>query len=254
MSIVTRGAIGWLLIVAGCGDDSTSIDSFPREYASAVCGQSFKCCTTAELEDHTSRSCNENTRLALSFVVGSIKQSQSRGRARFQNDQARACVEALAGMSCAEWRNPVTRDRAAPACNELVLGLVEDGKPCAGDHECRSRYCEGDTTEMDGKPPRDGACKAPAPPGGSCVEEEACASGGYCDRATMKCAATKDDGASCFDEAECKSGLCGDDGKCTSTPPRGACYGGCSFGCGAPAAPAALLLVLAALALRRRRA
>lgn len=246
-----------MMVLVACGGDDgeLTVDELPDAYASAVCKRSFDCCTTAELTDNTMTSCQNNTSFALALAVTSIRTSEAKGRARYQPAEARACVEALRGMPCDDWKDPRKREQLSGACKQMVLPLTDDGKPCGNDADCKSRHCEGEVPAMPNMPARDGVCTALSPAGASCTGHDTCAEGLHCDIRSLKCQPPLADGASCGEDRECSGGFCTEQGMCTGQIPVGKCYGGCVVagesyrGNGLVAA---LLLALAVLAARLR--
>jgi hypothetical protein len=254
-----------LLVAAGCGggDDggggggsTLSIDKLPGQLSGVLCRQSFKCCTAEALKDHTMSDCVQNTTFFLTAAMSGIRASETKGRAHYLPDKAAECTNALAAMTCDQWKKGQDAIEP-PACAQFVQGLVDDGKACGQDGDCKSGYCEGDEPSSDTKPGKDGVCKAVAAAGGACLSSEGnegCVKGTFCDGG--KCTAARADGASCFiDDRECAGGYCAD-GKCSAVAPAGVCYAGCAFGGFAgrgAGAGGVLLLAVAGLAVARRR-
>jgi hypothetical protein len=172
---------------------------------------------------------------------------------------AGACSAAIAARVCAS----AACDPADDRC-----GYANADGPCHDDAECRSGAC--DLTDqrcglMPGHGPCAGAdacrngsacdvstgvCPVPAPASG-CASDEACAAGEFCS-AAHACAPKRADGAACDRHAACASGACHDQ-LCDVVAGGGAGPLCSASGTPAPRAPAALLGLLLAAGLLRRR-
>ena len=242
MRTLTWLGIG-LLLLAGCSDNK----SFPQKYAQAICSKNFTCCPMSELADKTMSDCLNNNEFAVSAQVGSINESQSKGRATYDAGKTGACVDSLNAMTCDEFRQQGIGG-AMEACMSFVTPKVAEGGACTQDYECVSGNCAGEDTSVD--PPVDGMCGAPitlAAIGASCTGIE-CVDGTYCDFATSICTKLKGAGETCTSSTECVNTCDGTTGTCT-------CYSGCNLANGTTAGGTALSLLLfgAGVAFTRRR-
>ena len=230
-----------MLLLAGCSDDK----SFPQKYAQAICSKNFTCCPASELADRTMKDCLDNNEFAVAAQVGSINESQSKGRATYDASKTGACVDALNAMTCDEFKQQGLGG-AMEACMSYVAPKVAEGGACAQSYECLTGNCEGADTAAD--PPVDGICAAAitlAPIGESCATID-CVADAYCDFATDICVKRKGAGEACTSSSECINDCSA--GTCS-------CYAGCSVASGTTASGTALSLLLfaAALAFTRLR-
>lgn len=142
--------------------------------------------------------------------MGDVGRAQVEGRAVYHGDKMAACMERLRTLDCATFATVLL----LPSGCDPVEGLVADGGACGHDLECRSGYCEGDTSSADG------ACQ-PMPLAGQVCREGVCAEGLHCAGSATPptCEALRANGESCASGLECTSGSC--DGATSTT--RGTC-------------------------------
>ena len=215
MRTLTWIGIGMLLL-AGCSDDK----DFSQNYAEALCSKNWECCPTSELADKTKADCVSNNQFGISALVGSINESQSKGRAAYDAGKAGACVDSLNAMTCDEFKQGGGN---MAACMAFVTPKVAEGGACTQDYECTTNNCQGATTD----PPVDGACAAAislAPIGAACTAIE-CVDDAYCDSATSTCVKVKGAGEACTSDSECVN-------SCDTTTNTCTCYSGCNVAAG----------------------
>jgi hypothetical protein len=113
-----------------------------------------------------------------------------------------------AGEPCALGREGPFLCAAGLACRARVCGAIPgEGEACAvGDVRCG----DGLVCHVEGV---DSVCRPPAAEGASCMLDESCADGLYCDFRGGRCARVLDPGSACTDGNEC-----GADGACVPDP------------------------------------
>ena len=209
----------------GCGGGGDpSLQQFFNDTASIECQQIFQCCDSTEIMDQfqglnppitTESGCvNSYQGLFQALLLPQMQASIDNGRMVYHADLAGACIDALDGLTCAEFSGFSSSSGVAPAgCSDPFEGLVADGDPCASDNECQSSYCEGDSSSQEG------TCKQLPGDGAACPDFD-CADGFWCDFATGggTCVATKADGTDCNGNDECQSGSCVDPDPNDTTP------------------------------------
>ena len=65
------GLVGIVLVI-GCGGSSSpsvTIQSFPQQYAQALCAKNFGCCDAAELSGKTMAMCVDSNETFLTFLT-----------------------------------------------------------------------------------------------------------------------------------------------------------------------------------------
>ena len=229
-----------MLLLAGCSDNK----DFSQKYAEALCAKNWECCPASELADKTKADCVMNNQFGISALVGSINESQSKGRATYDAGKANACADALAAMTCDEFKQGGSN---AATCMSFVTPKVAEGGACTQDYECTTNNCQGATTT---DPPVDGACAAAislAPIGGACTGIE-CVDGAYCDSTTSTCQKSKGAGETCTSDSECVN-------SCDTATNTCTCYSGCSVAGATTTGGTVLSLLLlgAGLVVRRSR-
>ncbi len=164
----------------------------------------------------------------------------SRGRATFDPDAARSCVEMLRSKAMVQSSETDTFFAHSP-CDRVLLGTQAEGAACRFSVECREGLaCVGYRSGVDG------VCKKPPGAGEACSEQAygtilnasavalhhpPCARGAWCDRTT--CRPRTPAGKTCTRSDACDEGLVCTVGKCAVAAPKGgACSTSqdCSFG------------------------
>lgn len=212
-----------VLVLAACGTDSISIDSYPAAVRDAFCGYLAKCGDVESVA--TCRTTNIGLDIHLS---ASETAAINMSKIQFSGDSAKTCLDALASRDC-----DVTSqsNRVAPdACLSIARGTLHAGATCALDDECTSLICSVPSCNM---ACCTGTCSGDVAPvnaklGQSCSTMN-CDGLSFCDPATTTCAALKKSGAACQDGSECDFGLdCLTPGTCAPLPKLGeACMGVC---------------------------
>ena len=198
--------------LAGCGEDSVSLNDLANAYEDAYCSRLVRCGRYVD-----AASCKEALQLSTAEILASV----NAGRTAYDGDKAAACLDALRGASC----DVTDADNRAdvPACEEIFRGTVADGGVCFDDDECLSDSCSIPDCGM--------ACCAgvcdptvaitpPAAIGQSCLQVN-CVDGAFCDDADI-CIALLPVGSQCDGGGQCTYGLyCSESGTCADAPGRG---------------------------------
>ncbi|TMQ03913.1 MAG: hypothetical protein E6J91_45310 [Deltaproteobacteria bacterium] len=212
-----------LALLAACGTDSVSIDSYPVAVRDTFCRYLARCGDVESVD-----TCKKINIGFTVHVSESQLQAIDAGKSRYHGDNAAACLDAFASRNC-----DVTSqsNRFLPdACLHITTGTVHASATCALDSECISLVCDVPacpsaccmgTCAGDTAPTR-------AKLGQSC-ELANCDANSFCDDVTLVCTALKASGAFCGSSSECQYGLdCDPTGTCTSLPKLGeSCSGAC---------------------------
>jgi hypothetical protein len=187
-------------------------------------------------------------RAASTVCKDDLKTALGRGRASFDPDAARHCVEMITASDRPRSGMTDTLFAHSP-CDRVLLGMQPSGQPCRFSVECAEGLaCVGYA------PGTDGVCKAPPKVGDACTAQRlgsilneeaaqlhhpACAAGAWC--AGQKCEPRAKKAEPCASSAGCASGLSCVMGKCGDPGAAGqACFGttDCAAGtwCDHPAA------------------
>jgi hypothetical protein len=209
-----RSLVLWFLIACsgGSGGDVTP-DNLPAELAEATCAKLADCCDAAEFMEATLGADNEAECRVLftsfgGLITTALEDSIAKGRVVFHGDRMRACLDAIAGLTCAEYHDG--GDELAPdGCENPFDPLVAAGGECAQDFDCTSAFCDGGSIDFDGNITY-GACADRIAIGGACTDSDACVGGAFCDFSTTEpaCATKLADGAACTSNNQCASGNC----------------------------------------------
>jgi hypothetical protein len=179
-------------------------------------------------------------RAAAGVCANDLAIAISRGRADFDADSGRKCVEMLHQKQLAQTSETDTFYQHAP-CDRVLVGLQPEGQPCRFSIECKDGLaCVGY------KVGADGTCKKPPAAKETCtlqpfstlvnvaasaLHHPACAAGAFCDGTT--CQPRTPPGKACSKSEACASGLSCVMGKCGLRPGTGtACMapGDCAIG------------------------
>ncbi len=205
-------SLSFAAALAGCGEDSVSLDDLANAYVDASCARLVRCGRYADVA-----SCKASAQLDLAEIRASV----DAGRTSYDGDKAAACLDALRGASC----DVTDADNRAdvPACEEIFRGTVADGGECFDDDECLSDSCNIPDCGM--------ACCAgvcdptvaippPAAVGQSCAQVD-CVDGAFCSETNI-CTALIAVGSPCSGGGECTYGAyCTEAGTCADAPGRG---------------------------------
>ena len=196
-----------LLVVAmlGCSNNGGSgylpIDQAAAAFKRAFCDYAVRCGQFPDATTCIGASLGFNLRVDPSEIA-----AIGAGKVIYDGNKAAQCYDAYGARSC----DRTSQDaRAFPAvCNEAIRGTVAGNAACAVASECVSGNCNVPTCTMACCM---GTCVGDTPPvrdvaiGQSCAGNVAasCATGAYCDGATVLCAALKPGGATCTSSNEC---------------------------------------------------
>jgi len=273
MTTTNKFLTGWVLAAAavlGCGGVSgIPIEKTATDFSKAICSAAYKCCTPDTLMGNDAAGMSEaecETKTAANFrsQLQTMQDSENKGRAKFDQKQVDACLDALRAASC-EMLTSIRSLSGIPACNStFVTPEVLVGGTCGQDFECMNSVCQKEPMAWEG------VCAVGNATGAACADNNRCAQQLICDgRGTSDdasddvCVAEQDNGAACVDGFDCKSRNCLADGttgaKTCQAPTAPQCFygGGCAAGGGRPSLAALLLMglfVVVALVRTRRRA
>lgn len=202
-------------LAAACGGgDSVPLSELGGAMGETICAKMVECCTTEELMEELLGASNETEcrQIYASFIGGllvpALEDSVNAGRTTYDGEAMAACLDTLAGVSCAELRGAV-RSGIGDSCEDPFIGHVEVGGMCAGDVDCISGFCNGDSIDFEGNITY-GACAAVPAVGQPCVDGDC--PGLRCDRQTTTCAPRLADGETCTFDDDCASDECVDTG------------------------------------------
>jgi hypothetical protein len=254
------------LALGGCGSVSgIPIEKTATDFAKAICPKAYDCCTTETRMPNmsagtTEEECETLTAKDFRNSLQNMQASENAGRAKYNQEQVDACLEAIRSASCSELT--MIRSLAGlQACDStFATPLVDIGGTCGQDYECKNSVCQ--------KAPMawEGVCAVGAAVSASCATDH-CAQDLICDgRGTddatdnICVVAEQENGAACNSAIECKSRICaaaaGATAKTCNAPTGPVCFygGGCSAAGGAPGIAALLIMTaFVAVALLRSR-
>jgi hypothetical protein len=196
-------------LALGCGAGSITVDQYEAGLASATCSALNGCGPVASflLSD-----CVAKWQPALAVPIDAALADR---RVRFDGQQAKACIDALATAPCAFPR----------ACDEVLQGNVAPGGACRTNYDCAAGTCDSldQVCPSTCRASAEGAaCPCDARLGLTCV-------GNTCAKLQPRgaaCAATEQcqDGLACHGTCQPPIGLpCNDGFEC---PPHDYCYRG----------------------------
>jgi hypothetical protein len=210
------GRIGIVLaasvLAQSCGGASQRpplpLEQFETQFVAIGCQKVFACCDATELAALgpaivDEASCRSDLGANPNFTATQALVAD--GTVKYDGYKARACLDVLAALSCAEWAGGNSLDRF-PNCDGILVGAGPAGSACASDAVCASGRCSSD--------PNTGgslSCVAPAQRGESC-ELAPCAAGLSCvlgpSGGPRTCGDPFPDGASCSFDADCATRSC----------------------------------------------
>jgi hypothetical protein len=217
------------LILTACGGGSThpvSIDQFPTRFAAAYCKRIFACCKQSEIPERLSlfnpsptdeAGCTTDYAGLITLIIPQAQTAITSGRLRYDPQGAGECIDAYAGLSCAQFSAATTESTLAGRCDHFFVPLVADGGSCDLSSECTSHYCDSVPGSR-----VDGTCKTKPQQGEPCPAFE-CADGLICSAGATSstCQPKKADGQPCYSASECQSNGC--EGANASTATMGTC-------------------------------
>jgi hypothetical protein len=195
-----------LLVVTGCGDPPIATEDYPAAYTKAYCERAVRCGLASD-----EPSCAVGASVELGQAVASV----AAGRATFDSDVARACLDGLASPGC--------DFEPGPACGHEFAGLREDAEACFVNGDCRSGNCAQVSCDS---ACCEGVCTARSGVGASCQSSAECAEGLECKvgEVTASCQPLPGPGEHCDFQGECPSGYyCSLDFSPTDAPLGGTC-------------------------------
>jgi hypothetical protein len=179
-------------------------------------------------------------RAAANLCVDDTHSAVRHGRASFDADAAKHCVQMLQDTPLARSSDSDTIFAHYP-CDSVLLGQQAEGQPCLFSVECKEGLaCEGYAIGVDG------VCKKPPKVGEACIIQRfgnilnvqavephhpACAAGAWCDG--TKCQPRAAAGKPCKESGVCAGGLSCVMGKCGKPAVDGAACAAtsdCTFG------------------------
>jgi hypothetical protein len=183
----------------GPGPVDAALETLGAQFVIAECDRAFNCCTIDERAEilflglDSKYECRTFTSIFFGLALATIHMDVLEGRVEVDVAKLSACMDAFAGLGCAEFAKGAEFD-----CPGGIKGLVADGQPCGQDTHCKSTFCDEQAgSDM-------GTC-APLPGAGAACTSS-CAEGFYCETAT--CVAKKPVGAACSASGECAEGRC----------------------------------------------
>jgi hypothetical protein len=211
----------WLMLfVVGCGGGGGShapiaLTDLGAQLGTTYCMKEFECCTAAEIKMDfgsftvggqpvtTEPQCETfyggfyNALVSTDYMT-----SIANGRVIYDANAAAGCIDALDGLSCAEFGTGGKLDNST-GCMQFIEPQVENGSACAQSYECKSNNCVGATTQ----PAKDGSCAAIPTAGQAC--DFTCAPGLFCDFSMNDtCQPAKANGGACTSKDDCASDFC----------------------------------------------
>lgn len=183
----------------GCGPSSNTSDAGRTEqlsesFASVICAKNLQCCTSPEA----------TLELCQSGVNGyfeRLRKSNDPERESFDSGLADACLRDLDVLTCSEWVAVV--EGAPPAsCRGFARGRIANGQRCAGDLECRSHFCNGNTSLCEARLGQDAPCDG---------LNNQCAPGMSCGDGSLPgafCGSPRAEGSACSAGTGCYSFVC----------------------------------------------
>jgi hypothetical protein len=207
--------LGIVLVAFGlgsCGGGSVPLDQCGAQLEATRCHKLLACCSLGQIAalDRTivdEATCEASFAASGNSVVAAAAPLVDAGVVIYRGDQARACLDALAGLDCETWSGG--SDLVAPPspCNRAFEGTLAAGSPCtvSMELECASGACTNDATGAL-------ACAAPVGLGQSC-EAAPCVLGLRCvsdptSGGPRTCGQPLPDGAVCALDQDCASGSC----------------------------------------------
>jgi hypothetical protein len=212
-------------VMAGCGGATArppvTLDQFTLQLVQTICHKIFTCCDATEIAtldatldptlDPTivdEASCRTHYEASSSARMANNQALIDAGLTGYDGNAARACLDTIAALSCAQWAGDLSLTRF-PICSRVLVGKGAPGTVCASSGECASGYCGSGPTGMTP------ACAAPANRGESC-EFAACVPGLGCieppSGGPRTCGDPGPDFSSCTFDSDCTSGFCIADG------------------------------------------
>jgi len=231
--IATALIVSLGLVLVGCGDDgggssdaATTADATPiadaaLPDATPTYNLDSLCATDGGFAQFFTRILECNPELALQF--GDLVTPQSISDAcygqfsDYYNDASLSIADHTTWTTCLDYINNtdcnvITLDGPHP-CRDVLSGVVQVGRPCQINEQCRAdAYCDN-TSALFG-PVTCGTCTARLANGLACDSSEQCSSF-YCDDTSNQCETLGNIGAGCNTDEQCLGRLvCGTGSTC----------------------------------------
>ncbi len=200
---------GFLALAACGGSESVAIDEWPDALVHAFCSHLARCDAYVSMDACLAFNADFDISRTLDAIAA--------GRIAYDEEDAGACADALAGASCDSTSTTVRYN--PEACERAFRGAVADGGRCYRDAECVSGRCDIPDCGQ-------ACCVGPCLPtiadaaiGASCATAD-CVRGAFCD-ANDVCTALLARGAACSFAFQCGSGLTCAGDVCVTAAHRG---------------------------------
>lgn len=132
----------WIVVGAtACSGASNSgppltVDEYLAAARDAMCNRFVQCGEIESLDVCKATGLSELNSLP---AIASVRAAFATGRATFDGNKARACVDALVAQGC---DNEAAASRATPrVCLQVARGTVPMNQPCAVNEECVTQFC-----------------------------------------------------------------------------------------------------------------
>jgi hypothetical protein len=187
-----RWTVVLVLLLAGCGPGPIAPDDFQSAYVKAWCGRAARCGVVADATLCEAGNLYDGAQARASIEAG---------RAGYDGDAARDCVDGIDADACTFYD--------VPACSAVVTGVRQPGESCFASFECAGGSCAptGSCTDTCCL----GTCVASVGVGGSCSSQADCADGLVCTAAsgadTVTCQPRAALGEQCTYSELCAEGL-----------------------------------------------
>ncbi len=229
--------LSFLALASGCGE-SVKLEELDEAYAAVACDKIFNCCDDTELTgaarlgitDRDSCEAYILSRIDFDEVRTAVREEQ----VAYDENAAGDCLDAFEDQECGSTDEPFEFDlEQYPVCEQVFVGIVENGEPCGDDDQCVSGFCkdEGEGATVCATPPGEGEacdgdcaegfdCRLEGAMGGTCVrrpgEGEACngncidpfVCAGEAGMSGRTCRALAPEGSPCAADYECESDEC----------------------------------------------
>jgi hypothetical protein len=180
-----------LFALASCSGDGLSSSHFQAAIEHATCERAARCGLVTDVD-----TCERGTAWDDSQQLASL----AAGRTGYDDERARACVDAVQAASC------VDTGAAIPPCDDVFTGALADGDTCWFDFECGSERCV--KVQCD-RACCTGVCMERSGEGAACQAAADCSEGLVCeglDGSPSTCHRRVARGGECASSSECDPG------------------------------------------------